>query len=770
MPYYEKLTNFTFEIDREIVFHLIDCYPNSPIYSEVLEEYEELKLKLLPFIEPKAYLKLVDISEHIAIESNYILQVGTKALFFLASIGTHASELSTMYFEQGDYLRGMLTNAIADAYLFQMDSTIFEFIKNSTIGEQYNIVKKLDAPNNIPMILQKEILNYIQEEERINISITEGYMYTPVKTTGAIFLMEESKDFNDKSNHCDSCNSINYNMRKYDTPCITVIGRGKPIHFPYTPNISLLDSMIEHGIYVSKDCGGKGRCKKCKIKVIEGNLDITATDNVVFTDEELYDGYRLSCKAYPQKDCTIQILAGNEENFEVETTPPDAKINHSMSSIPSETIGNVHALQSKAIQKKPGFRFFSSNSIRNKISHNPSLGLAIDLGTTTLAISLFHIQTKEIIDTYTSTNRQRAYGTDVSSRIQAANEGKGILLQKSIQKDLLDGCHALLHRNMILNKNICNITLAGNTTMIHLLLGYSCKTLSSYPFTPVDLSLCTLPFHTIFEDTSLDAPVTIFPGISTFVGGDIVSGLFSLDFDTNKEVCLLIDLGTNGEIAIGNRDHIIVTSTSTGPAFEGGNISYGVAGIAGAIHGVTIKDNNIHIDTISNHSPVGICGTGVVELIAELLSHNLMDNTGLLNKNYFSKGYEFAKTEKGESLVFTQKDIREIQLAKAAIHAGIETLLHHYHISYENVSTVYLAGGFGYKLNIQKAISIGLLPHELNRKIKTVGNSSLSGCIDFQYQKNAVNRTKYIIKNAKEINLSNDPIFNDKYISNMMFA
>lgn len=748
MSPFKKLTQFNISLDKEIVFHLIDCYPNSPIYSDVLEEYQELEQIVLPLITPVAYLKFACITKEVSLLSEETLPVGTEGIYCIASIGKEVSALSSRYFDDGDYLRGMLTNAVADAYLYQMDTALMEHIKELSSTHHFDIAKKFESPTHLPMRFQKEILETFKKEELMDITVTNGFMFSPVKTTGFFLETRNSNEFHYNSHLCDTCNSKDCRLRKYTSPRITVIGRGKPVIFPYDSKMNLLDNLIHNDIYMSADCGGKGRCKKCKIKVIEGNLEITKDDSIVFSKEELNEGYRLSCKAFAKENCTILLLTGNESDFEVITTT-------------EETTSKIPKIVSP-----------------NPIEH---YGIGIDIGTTTIAISLFHLMEDtnnddgnytnnfEIIETYTTVNKQRMFGTDVISRMQASNEGKKEDLQKCIQTVLLDGIHCLLSSKKEYISNIRGITIAGNTTMIHLLLGYSCKTLGIYPFTPVNLSTLELSFFEVFQTTDFAFPVTILPGISAFVGGDIVSGLYALDFEYKNDISLFVDLGTNGEMAIGNKERILVTSTAAGPAFEGGNISCGVGGIAGAIHTIHIVEDKLQLQTIGNKTPIGICGTGVVELIAELLDHDIIDDTGLLTESFFSNGYEVAKDKDGSPICFTQKDVREMQLAKAAICAGIETLMHHLNVNYSDISTLYLAGGFGYKINIEKAVKIGLLPQELLHNVKTVGNSSLLGCIKYQCDINSKEVTEYIKKHATEINLSADPFFNEKYVDHMMF-
>lgn len=356
--------------------------------------------------------------------------------------------------------------------------------------------------------------------------------------------------------------------------------------------------------------------------------------------------------------------------------------------------------------------------------------IAIDIGTTTLVMSLIDRETKKLVKQYTELNNQRIFGRNVIDRIKAANDGKQDKLRSIIIEEIKQGIIGLI--GDINKENIEQIVIACNTTMSHILLNYPCDNLGRYPYTPYNIDLIELPFNEMFKSDLLNIKTIILPGISTFVGGDIVSGLYHCGFNKMTEPSILIDLGTNGEMAIGNKDKIIVISAAVGPAFEGGNIAYGVDAVA---------------------------------ITSDLLKNNIIDETGLLNDKYFEDGYLFEDT----NIKFTQKNIREIQLAKAAVRAGIEVLIKNYNIKYQQVDKVYLAGGFGYHLNTIKGIAIGLLPKEFSDKIISIGNSSLKGAIDYSFDVKSKNKINKIIKVSQEVNLSNDNMFNELYIKNMNF-
>ncbi|NLK74340.1 MAG: DUF4445 domain-containing protein [Clostridiales bacterium] len=516
-----------------------------------------------------------------------------------------------------------------------------------------------------------------------------------------------------------------------------IVNRGREwISIDCDTNEKLLDALVRHKLYLSAVCGGKGRCGKCMIQVLEGDLDITDADRKYISEAQLAKGYRLACCAYPKEKITISLEVSEEADFKVVGAMIDRE---------------------------------TAEDKSNEDLEDDEYGIGIDIGTTTLALSLIGINSGKIICNYTGVNRQRAYGADVVSRMMASIEGKGDMLRDTIIHDLYHGIRNLIHTSGIPKERLSKIVISANTTMLHLLMGYSCETLGVYPFTPVNIDTIKVSFNELFSSDFLTSQVIILPGISTYVGADLVAGLLVCDFDRQKSPLLLIDLGTNGEMAIGNQDGIWVCSTAAGPAFEGGNISWGVGSINGAISNVTINNDIASYRTIGDKEPIGLCGTGVIEVASELLKEGLIDETGLLEEKYLDGGYPIAVDQKGQTIVFTQKDVREIQLAKSAIRAGIETLMKRSDISYDQIETVYLAGGFGFNVDIDKTIRLGLIAEEFRGKIKTIGNSSLAGAIKYMVDKDAEKRANNIISKSKEIQLSNDLDFNEFYINYMFF-
>ena len=485
---------------------------------------------------------------------------------------------------------------------------------------------------------------------------------------------------------------------------------------------SILQALQARGEYILAPCGGNGTCGKCRVRFVQDPPAPSQADRKVLTEAEIADGVRLACRTAAVQGAVIEIEAGDEKQMDV------------ASGFTLDVASGRVPVQRDIVDGE------------KDTEEGGTIAAAVDIGTTTIAMSAVDIGSGRILGTSTGINHQRSWGADVISRMEASNQGKGALLQKSIRADL-----DLLREELGLAQD-ARMVISGNSTMEHLLQGLSCETLGVAPYTPVDISL-----HE-YEN------MTILPGISTFVGADIVSGIVACGIDQSEEICILVDLGTNGEMAIGNRNRIISASTAAGPAFEGGNISCGVAGIPGAVSSVEITDGEARVETIGGLPPVGLCGTGVLETVYELLKEELVDETGLLDDEYFDDGFPVA-----EGIVFTNKDVREVQLAKSAVRAGLEVLLEEYGADYDQIGKLYIAGGFGQKINLEKAVGIGLLPEELLDRMVPVGNSSLAGAVMAACDPSVLERMRAVGENAEETALAENPLFSDLYMDNMFF-
>jgi len=717
------------KIKHANVLDILDCHTDSPVYADVMAEYPEVESNFYSLVKPETRILFDEIPSEIADEN---LPAGTKVVYLIHTIGGAVSAYCTQMFQEYDYLKGMLIDAMSSSFLFEMDKRIQDVLKKECGQRGVGISRRLEAPRDLSMLAQKVSCDKLFGEDHAPVKITSAYMLDPVKTNSTIYILTKNAKMFHTELDCSKCQAEHCFMRRSSQPNITVIQKNGTRSIPCTEDESILDTLRRHGMYSSAACGGTGKCGKCKVRFSEGVTAPAYADRLHFSPEDLEAGMRLACQAFPAADCTISLDLPDESAYEILTE-------------------NAHT-DSSALD-------FTEESY----------AIAIDIGTTTIAAALVGLTNKRPLNYYTTLNRQRMYGADVISRMLASMDGKKSLLQNSIREDILLCVVKLVEANKIDKKRLRKVILAGNTTMGHLLMGYPCNTLGVSPFTPVSLKEETHPFGEILENDYLTCPVILFPGISTFVGGDIVSGMLASGFASEKKIALFIDLGTNGEMAVGNKDRILTTSTAAGPAFEGGNILWGIGSVQGAISGVSIEGTKVKTETIGNKQPVGICGTGIIEVVSELLKNEMIDETGLLTDQYFETGFPIAQTQSGESIVVTQRDIREIQLAKSAVRAGIEVLLKRYGADYGDVDSVWLAGGFGVKIDQEKAMQIGMIPLELGDRIHAVGNSSLSGAIQYCLDENESEKIGQIVDNSLEISLSNDKDFNQLYVDYMFF-
>lgn len=717
------------------VLGLLECRQDNPIYKELEDSFHELEQEVKKRAMPKAALVFDVIKGD---EPAGVLAVGSEVLYMVVTVGDGITKLSKKYFDQGDYLNGMLVDAMADSCLFQFEEELLPNIKAMCQEHGCGVARRYEAPTDIPMELQKTAFEAVEADRTLGLGISSGYMYHPVKSVCQVFELTADEQRFELEHNCANCSKKDCPIRTVYSVKLHVTSAKGEQTFLCPKGSSLLQELQEHKVFVDAVCGGKGRCGKCKVQVTKGTLPVGPEEEAFFDKSELVAGMRLACTARLFEDLEIVIGVGGESGFEVlgaDVRPSDAPKGVSCQGMPDEIYG-----------------------------------MAVDIGTTTLAVSLVGLSDGQIYDTYTAMNSQRAFGADVISRMQASIEGQSDQLKQAVQSDLTNAFLALINRNRIESASVKKVVIAANTTMLHLLMGYSCKTLGVHPFTPVTLKQQSFPFVQVFgREVNMEAEVILLPGISTFVGADITCGLYQCGFHERKKVSLLVDLGTNGEMAIGCRDKLLVTSTAAGPAFEGGNITFGTGSIQGAVSRVCIADGQAEVSTIGDAAPVGICGTGVVEAAAELLRTGLVDETGMLDEEYFDEGYPLTHDAGGNTIFFTQKDVREIQLAKSAIRAGIETLLLRYGITYDELDKVYLAGGFGFFMDRQKAAAIGMLPRELVEKTAAVGNTSLNGAIRFLTDEKAAATLDILTEGAKEIPLAADAKFNEFYMEYMMF-
>ena len=469
---------------------------------------------------------------------------------------------------------------------------------------------------------------------------------------------------------------------------------------------SLLNILRGNGYNIYAPCGGKGKCGKCMINVTgEGNM--------------------MSCSYYP--DNNIEVI------------------------LPTKDGGNILISQTEFLENIS----FKNND--NHVSLRP-YGVAIDVGTTTVVIYFLDLLTGRIEKIASFLNPQNIFGGDVISRINYCQEHQNGLkeLQQVIINAINDELDKFSEKAKILQEDFEKTVIVGNTTMLHLILGEDPVSIALAPFTPKFTGMQKKEGHSTGLNVNPGAEVITLPCISAYVGADIVAGL-SVIKPLYKNY-LFLDIGTNGEMALVKGEKIFTCATAAGPAFEGACLSCGMGAVNGAISSFTGPDK---YQVIGNSESLGICGSGIVDIVAYMLLNGLIDNSGLLKETFII--HPESKIE------VTQQDIREIQLAKSAIFSGIRTLMNAAQMTFNDIDALYLAGGFGNYINISSAIQIGLLPDELRNRIYPVGNSAGIGAL--QYLKSDEFEEKVIItlKKSVYIELSDSDEFTVEFVMNMNF-
>lgn len=475
---------------------------------------------------------------------------------------------------------------------------------------------------------------------------------------------------------------------------------------------SLLKDLQENGFDIYSPCGGNGTCGKCMVYV-KGEGEVT------------------SCIYWVTHDIEIVLPEKREAKILVEQ--------------------HVHTAQ---VAFNPG--------ASAGLSYFPH-GIAIDIGTTTLVFYLVNLITGGIIETRAVVNPQTKYGADVISRINYAATTSGGL--ETLQKEILDAINLQLDHFIevaeITRNELVKISIAGNTTMLHLLLGVDPLPIALAPFTPAFVDEQILKGRELDLHCHPEAEIKILPSISAYVGADIVAGIASIKPSDEYQRFLFMDIGTNGELALVTPETIWCCATAAGPAFEGANISCGMSAVEGAISVFGADGYSV----IGNTVPAGLCGSGLIDVVAHLVENKLVQSDGLLSEDFVI----VPETSETNYIVLTQQDIREVQLAKSAIMAGVNVLLKKASLTFEDLDVLFLAGGFGSYIDVRSAVIIGMLPKEMEHKTVSLGNTSGTGAllalksVQFdQIIQDIRNRSCYI-------ELSEDEDFVLDYVMNMDF-
>ena len=576
---------------------------------------------------------------------------------------------------------------------------------------------------------------------------------------------------------------------------------------------SLLECARQLGIGIKNICGGQGKCHACKIKILDGTVsEPTSNEMGFFSSQELEQGWRLACQTYPSSNCRLHVPAesittpqrAQIEGVEVTISPEPAVHSYQIEISPpslSDLLGDVdrvletlrsrHQLHCHEMDidvtrdlspklRSLNWQCCASVRCEEVIAVSPwpsrSLGLAIDLGTTKIAGYLMDLKSGKTLAAKGVMNPQINYGEDIISRITRAinSPADGVQL-----KEVVVDCFNQLAKDLCIEadaqtEEIIDTVIVGNTAMHHLFLHLPVKQLAYAPFVPAVNKALDIRSRDVGLNIASGAYIHLLSNIAGFVGADHTAVLLATEAWKAKGVVLIIDIGTNTEVSLIVNGEISSTSCASGPAFEGGHIKDGMRAANGAIEGLRIINNEVQYQTIGGTPPVGICGSGILDALAQLYLAGILDKGGRMLENHprvrsNRKQREFVLVTEEErggnpALVMTQKDVRELQLAKAAIRSGIQLLLEAKDCPEEKIDQVIIAGAFGSYIDVSSAVTIGMLPFLPLERFVQVGNAAGMGAKLALISSSKRTEAQDIALKAHYLELTTVPIFMQTFI------
>ena len=577
----------------------------------------------------------------------------------------------------------------------------------------------------------------------------------------------------------------------------------------------LLTAAAKAGLVLNATCGGEGTCGKCK--VIIGKSRVLACEKIVESDLKVQvpsESLEVHEKTKREaEEFTKGVVLKRESAYrhspvikKVFLKIPEPTANDNSSDLDrvykelSDKIGSVHVSTKLASVKYlsdtlrdsdfqvtivAGYKdgAFEIISVEPGDTTKKNYGFAFDIGTTTVVGQLIDLNTREILGTRIAFNKQSIYGSDVITRIIFASAPEGLeKTHKAVVSNINEIIDDLVASCNVNLADIYAITCAGNMTMMHLLLKVDPSGIRKPPYTPTTVTFPTIHSSEAGIDANPKSLISFTPGVSTYVGGDIVAGILACGVHETEDLSLLVDIGTNGELVLGNKEWMIGAAASAGPAFEGSGLSCGMKAVKGAIQKISIDASlDVRLEIIGGGKARGICGSGYIDLLCQMLRRGIIDKSGKINKDIKSDRIregeavaEFvvankSETDIGKDVIINEDDIENIKRSKGAIYSAIIALLVKVEKDIKDVKKIYIAGGFGNYINIENAISIGLLPDVERNVYEFVGNSSLAGARMSLLSTEALLKTNDIYKNITYIDLSAEPSYMDEYVASLFF-
>ncbi|MDX9714900.1 MAG: ASKHA domain-containing protein [Dissulfurispiraceae bacterium] len=593
---------------------------------------------------------------------------------------------------------------------------------------------------------------------------------------------------------------------------------------------SIFSALKRSGIFLAASCGGKGTCGKCRVNIVEGRY--RTESRIRLSAEERKRGAVISCQSFPESDLLVDIpkesllvvgdriavsktkdLAGYFRSYGAEIKPIVSRIflNLPRPTI-SDSISDLERLKRSLHDRGFADMRFSHDFIAgmfetlrysnwevdlryikgedapdeaifltSKERCNRRYGLAVDIGTTTVVVYLVGLSDGSVIDVGSTYNSQMRFGDDVITRIVYASEGDDAEirldeLRNAVVEDINSIAVSMMERHGISDCEIDSAVVSANTTMAHIFWGLNPASIREEPYVPTMNIFPLWKAGTAGLKIDRQAPVYTLPCVASYVGGDIVSGVLACKMHRSDETALFMDIGTNGEIAIGNQDWIMTAACSAGPCFEGSGIKCGMRATEGAIESVRIDPATLEpeLGVVGAVHPAGICGSGMIDAISDMYLTGLIDQKGRLAEGSSSRirrgdsglEYVFYHNETMHKyIVLAEPDIENLLRAKAAIYAGVTTLLNEAGLTFDDISKVYIAGGFGNYLNIDRAIILGMLPDMPKDRFSFIGNASITGAYLCLLSEDLRREAEDIASKMTYIELSVSRGFMDEYMS-----
>ncbi len=592
---------------------------------------------------------------------------------------------------------------------------------------------------------------------------------------------------------------------------------GKSVRVP--TGVSIFDAASWNGIAIDSTCGGHGTCKKCRVQVVDGTVPVGRLDSRAFTPDEIRDGWRLACIAQATQHLRVHVPP-------LTTRPKAATVGVGRQVIlrPSVTKRFLQMTEPTLADQRPDVRRLLDELTDVTGNIDPGLlrdlprqlrqadftvtavivddqviaieagdtsqqvyAVAIDLGTTTVVATLLDLVTGTPMAVASSLNKQQPFGADVISRISATMLDAQALakLRELAQATMADLIKQTCDEAGISTDQVYEAAIAGNATMTQIALGIDPEPLGVAPFILATDELPTMPASELGLGIHHRARAYLFPSLGAYVGGDIIAGALATGMDRDKRLRLFIDIGTNCEIILGDGERLIATAAPAGPAFEAASIRHGMRAAPGAIEVVTFTDEGVQLQVIDDAPPVGICGSGLVDAVAELARVGLLDASGRfvddarareiaphLAERLVMQADErvFILAGEGDDAVFlTQRDVRELQFAKAAISTGWKLLLEEYGAQERDVQQVLLAGSFGTYLSARNAIRIGLVPKIPALRVVSAGNVAGEGAKMVLLSGPERHGATALLSEIAYIELSDRGDFNDRFVDELAF-